>query len=129
MESFNGRMRDKLLNESLFFGLRHARQKVTAWVLAYSTYRPHSSIGYLTPEKFVSSQTATGRPAAQVDRCAARPVAHSTLRSVFNPRTLVDEKTRQFVCNRSLGRVSKRSLDALGMQARSKVRLHGRDNQ
>ena len=58
-------MRDKLLNESLFFGLRHARQKVAAWALVDNTCWPHSTIGYLTPEAIVSSVTATGRPAAQ----------------------------------------------------------------
>jgi transposase InsO family protein len=31
-ESFNGRMRDELLNESLFFGLDHARAKIREWV-------------------------------------------------------------------------------------------------
>ena len=30
-ESFTGRMRDELLNESLFFGLGHARSEITAW--------------------------------------------------------------------------------------------------
>src|ERR1700728_1415695 len=34
-ESFNGRMRDELLNESLFFGLNHARIKLSAWVDDY----------------------------------------------------------------------------------------------
>lgn len=82
-------MGDELLNESLFFSLRHARQKVAAWALEYNICRPHSSIGYLTPQAFRASLTATGRPAAQVERCAARPVAHSTQRSVLNPRTLV----------------------------------------
>jgi len=48
VESFTGRMRDELLNESLFFSLDHARQKVAAWALDYNTRRPHSSIGYLT---------------------------------------------------------------------------------
>ncbi len=89
VESFNGRMRDELLNESLFFGLDHARQKVAAWALDYNTRRPHSSIGYLTPEAFAASLTATGRPAAQDESCAARPVAHPTLRGVTNPRILV----------------------------------------
>ena len=42
VESFNGRMRDELLNESLFFSLDHARQKVAAWALDYNTRRPHS---------------------------------------------------------------------------------------
>ncbi|WP_407653952.1 IS3 family transposase [Brevundimonas bullata] len=89
VESFNGRMRDELLNESLFFSLDHARQKVAAWALDYNTRRPHSSIGYLTPEAFAASLTATGRSAAQYESCAARPVAHPTLRGVTNPRTLV----------------------------------------
>jgi transposase InsO family protein len=34
--SFNGRMRDELLNESLFFGLDHARRAITAWVADYN---------------------------------------------------------------------------------------------
>jgi putative transposase len=53
-------MRDELLNESLLFGLDHARQEVAAWALDYNTRRPHSSIGYLTPEAFAASLTATG---------------------------------------------------------------------
>ena len=89
VESFNGRMRDELLNESLFFGLEHARQKVADWALDYNTRRPHSSIGYLTPEAFAASLTATGRPASQDESCAVRPVAHPTLRGVTNPRSLV----------------------------------------
>jgi hypothetical protein len=36
-ESFNGRMRDELLNETLFFGPDHAREKVSAWVSDYTT--------------------------------------------------------------------------------------------
>ena len=31
VESFNGRMRDELLNESLFFGLDHARSAIAEW--------------------------------------------------------------------------------------------------
>ena len=49
VESFNGRMRDELLNETLFFGLDHARQKLATWTKDYNTLRPHSSIGYQTP--------------------------------------------------------------------------------
>jgi transposase InsO family protein len=42
-ESFNGRMRDELLNESLFLGLDHARTKITNWVDDYNQRRPHSA--------------------------------------------------------------------------------------
>jgi putative transposase len=47
-ESFNGRMRDELLNESLFFDRGHAREKLAAWADDYNTSRQGSSIGYLT---------------------------------------------------------------------------------
>lgn len=82
-------MRDELLNESLLFSLDHARQKVAAGALDDNTRQPNSSIGYLTPEAFAASLTERGRPAAQYESCAARPVAHPTLRGVTNPRTLV----------------------------------------
>jgi putative transposase len=49
VESFNGRMRDELLNESLFLDLDHSRQLIGAWVVDYNTARPHSSLGYKTP--------------------------------------------------------------------------------
>jgi transposase InsO family protein len=49
IESFNGRMRDKLLNETLFFDLDDARAKVAVWVADYNLRRPHSSLKYLTP--------------------------------------------------------------------------------
>ena len=35
IESFNGRMRDELLNESLFFGLDHARLGLANWIADY----------------------------------------------------------------------------------------------
>ena len=44
-ESFNGRMRDELLNESLFFGLDHARTKIAEWADDYNEQRPHSALG------------------------------------------------------------------------------------
>jgi transposase InsO family protein len=47
IESFNGRMRDELLNDSLFLDLDQARKIVTAWVADYNTRRPHSSLGWL----------------------------------------------------------------------------------
>ena len=89
VESFNGRMRDELLNESLFFDLGHAREKLAAWADDYNTSRPHSSIGYLTPVAYAASLTATGRSAARLESCAARPVAHTALRSVTNAGTQV----------------------------------------
>lgn len=48
VDSFNGRMRDELLNESLFFGLDHARSAIAEWRQDFNTARPHSSLGYRT---------------------------------------------------------------------------------
>lgn len=58
IESFNGRMRDELLNESLFVDLKHARQLISDWVTDYNTARPHSSLGYKTPVAYAGSITA-----------------------------------------------------------------------
>jgi putative transposase len=43
-ESFNGKMHDELLNETLFFGLDHARAKISTWTDDYNSQRPHSSL-------------------------------------------------------------------------------------
>lgn len=58
-ESFNGRMRDELLNESVFFGLDHARERITTWIEDYNTRRPHSGIGYQAPAAYAAKLTAT----------------------------------------------------------------------
>ena len=58
IESFNGRMRDELLNESLFIDLDQARRLIGAWVTDYNTARPHSSLGYKTPAAYAGTLTA-----------------------------------------------------------------------
>ena len=58
IESFNGRMRDELLNESLFMDLDQARQLIGAWIADYNTARPHSSLGYKTPAAYAGTFTA-----------------------------------------------------------------------
>ncbi len=74
VESFNGRMRDELLNETLFFGLEHARRAIAYWKEDYNTGRPHSALGYQTPAAF-AAKLATGHHAALSDGSACRPVA------------------------------------------------------
>jgi putative transposase len=49
IESFNGRLRDELLNETLFRSLAHARAALSDWKEDYNTVRPHSAIGNLPP--------------------------------------------------------------------------------
>ena len=66
VESFNGRMRDELLNESLFLDLDHTRQLIGAWVADYNTARPHSALGYRTPVAYAEQLTApTGAKPAE----------------------------------------------------------------
>jgi putative transposase len=49
IESFNGRLRDELLNETLFTSLAQARVLIEDWRRDYNTERPHSALGNLTP--------------------------------------------------------------------------------
>ncbi|UWU19289.1 IS3 family transposase (plasmid) [Rhizobium sullae] len=77
VESFNGRMRDELLNESLFFGLDHARSAIAEWAEDYNHFRPHSSLGYQTPADYAGTIAATGSNAAQDESFAFPPVAHT----------------------------------------------------
>jgi putative transposase len=54
VESFNGRARDEMLNIEDFGNLFEARVVVEAWRIEYNTYRPHSSLGGLTPAEFAA---------------------------------------------------------------------------
>jgi putative transposase len=58
IESLNGRMRDELLNESLFIDLDQARHLIGAWITDYNTARPHSLFGYKTPAAYADTLTA-----------------------------------------------------------------------
>jgi len=51
-ESFNGRFRDECLNMEVFHSVLDARTIVGRWVSHYNTERPHSSLGYETPDEF-----------------------------------------------------------------------------
>ena len=52
IESFNGRLRDELLNTELFCTLAEAKEKLEAWRLDYNTQRPHRSLGYRPPAEY-----------------------------------------------------------------------------
>ena len=63
IESFNGRLRDELLNEEVFDSLRHARTMLARWRHDYNNVRPHTSLGGLTPAKARrSSRRPDGQP-------------------------------------------------------------------
>jgi hypothetical protein len=48
-ESFNGKLRDELLNGEIFYTLNAARVLVEQWRHHYNTVRPHSAVGYRPP--------------------------------------------------------------------------------
>ena len=48
-ESFNGKLRDELLNGEIFYSLKEARIIIEQWRRHYNTVRPHSSLGYQPP--------------------------------------------------------------------------------
>lgn len=52
VESFNGKFRDACLNEQWFVDLAEARHRIEAWRIHYNTVRPHSALGFLSPEQF-----------------------------------------------------------------------------
>jgi len=52
VESFNGRLRDELLNETLFSSLAEARSAITDWKEDYNNHRPHSALGNVPPVEF-----------------------------------------------------------------------------
>jgi transposase InsO family protein len=88
-ESFNGRMRDELLNETLFFGLDHARAKIAAWADDYNSQRPHSSLGYLTPAAYAATLTATWARLPQPHQLRRSHVAHPAPNGVTSAETLI----------------------------------------
>jgi putative transposase len=80
IESFNGRLRDELLNETLFASLAHARVALARWKLDYNTIRPHSSIGNLVPADYAKLSA----PASQ--RARQAQMAHRLYSSVDEKR-------------------------------------------
>ena len=80
-ESFNGSLRDELLDGEIFYTLAEAKIIVESWRRHFNTVRPHGSLGYKppAPEVFVPAMTARAaalsRPATP-PALAPRPTAH-----------------------------------------------------
>jgi putative transposase len=98
VESFNGRLRDEFLNETLFSSLDHARELLAEWQDDYNTVRPHSAIGNLPPTIYArlkaSDMQRDGTPELTWGS-APRPVASpshtgSKMTKGFSP--LLDER-------------------------------------
>lgn len=74
VESFHGRLRDECPNTSWFWNLFDARRKIATWWQAYNFTRPHSSLGYRTPNEFTQQWQANQASAT------LRPVPPALLR-------------------------------------------------
>ncbi len=63
IESFNGKLRDELLNRQLFLDIDEVRYVVDRWRMDYNHYRPDGSLDYMSPAAFAA--TAQTRPGLQ----------------------------------------------------------------
>jgi len=63
-ESFNGKLRDEVLNGEIFYTLREAQVIIEGWRQEYNTFRPHSSLGQRppAPEVVLPPSTRTIEP-------------------------------------------------------------------
>jgi putative transposase len=78
IESFNARLRDELLNETLFTSLAQVRAVLAAWKDDYNNARPHSALGNLTPTEYANCSVPgpqRGGTLRYVEGSAPRPVA------------------------------------------------------
>jgi putative transposase len=88
-EAFNGRMRDELQNETLFFGIDHAREAVARRTNTYNTERPHSALGYQAPAVYAAQLTATGDQPRASEPLRSSTIAPSAQPRQIQPSTLV----------------------------------------
>jgi len=83
IESFQRQVPRRVLKHTNYFlSLADARAKIEAWRIAYNTERPHSSLGYRTPEEFVDALRVVNR--ARTVAGTAWP-ANPTLASALHP--------------------------------------------
>ena len=89
-ESFNGRLRDELLNETLFRSPAHARAALEVWRRDYNGQRPHSKLTWMTLRACASSISGeTTVRAAEPEGSARTSLATHNREGPHQPRTLV----------------------------------------
>jgi putative transposase len=65
IESFNGKLRDEILDREVFYSVKEAKVIVEDWRLEYNNHRPHSGLGYVTPAAFAAGCIPSASPTAQ----------------------------------------------------------------
>ncbi len=81
-ESSHDKLRDECLNMEVFNRGREAQVIVEAWREHYNGERPHSSLGYLTPDEF-AAMMEEGGVASPVG--SLRPPKNNTAQTGLNP--------------------------------------------
>jgi len=87
IESFNGRMRDELLNQHWWRSIDEARRAAAAYREDYNRVRPHSRLGIQTPEQFASALRSLETLTAFVSELGSRSTLMDHLRMSLSRRT------------------------------------------
>jgi len=75
-ESFNGKLRDELLNGEIFYSLKEAQVLIERWRRHYNNIRPHSALGYRPPAPETILPHAADLPSATQQLRAVRRLHH-----------------------------------------------------
>ena len=76
-ESFNGKLRDELLNGEIFYTLREAQVLIERWRRHYNTIRPHSSLGYRPPAPQTILPRSLNTTYPEIRRALSQKLDHS----------------------------------------------------
>ena len=80
IESFNGKLRDDVLNREVFYSVKEAKVIVESWRLEYNNHRPHSGLGYMTPAAFAAGCIPSASPTAQPQEYRTENVDNSLIK-------------------------------------------------
>ena len=75
IETFNGKLRDELLQREIFLTIAEAKHLATGFRFEYNNNRPHSSLGYKTPHEFAAGCAPFGSATLRL-RAHTRAVSH-----------------------------------------------------
>ena len=83
LESFNGKLRDELLNGEIFYTLLEAKVLTERWRLHYNRVRPHSALGYRAPTPAaIADPTMTCGGSAHTPSASCPPLKRSDHRVI-----------------------------------------------
>jgi putative transposase len=86
-ESFIGRLRDELLNETLFRSLADTRDVLEAWRADYNNTRPHSRLGWMSPAIYAAARRSAAL--RSTDGSAPRTAAITAQQGIEDGQTSI----------------------------------------